>query len=395
MAETLDAIVVGLGAMGSAATYQLAKRGAKVLGIDRYSPPHALGSSHGDTRITRKAIGEGERYIPLALRSYELWREIETLTGRSLLTITGGLIISSRSPHAVSHVAGFFDNTVAAARRHGIAHELLDAAQIRARFPAFDVRDDEMGYHERDAGFLRPEECVAAQLDLAARHGARIHRDEKVERFEEKHGVVRVTTAHGEYVAKQLILAAGPWIRELLGDEYARHFAVTRQALFWFDVKGAIERFEPGRFPIFIWELQGAAQPIYGFPAIDGPGGGVKIASEQNLATTTPDTVDREVTAEEAREMFSTRVAPYLPDVGGHCVKSASCLYTMTPDSHFVIDRHPGHPAVIIASPCSGHGFKHSAAIGEVLAQWVLDGKSAIDVGAFRFRRDGEGSDAG
>jgi sarcosine oxidase len=256
MAQALDAIVVGLGAMGSAATYQLAKRGAKVLGIDRYSPPHAQGSSHGDTRITRKAIGEGERYIPLALRSYEIFREVEVLTGRSLLTITGGLIISSRSPHAVSHVAGFFDNTVAAARTHGIAHELLDAARIRARFPAFKVRDDEMGYFEHDAGFLRPEECVAAQLDLAARHGARIQRDEKVERFEEKGGAVRVTTSRGEYVAKQLVVAAGPWIRELLAEERARHFTVTRQS----------NASSPGAFPSSSGNCRARHNRSTGFP---------------------------------------------------------------------------------------------------------------------------------
>lgn len=387
MDETLDAIVVGLGAMGSAAAYQLAKRGAKVLGIDQFSPPHALGSSHGDTRITRKAIGEGERYIPLALRSYELWREIEAQTGRSLLRITGGLIISSRKPHAMSHVAGFFENTVAAARKHGIAHELLDAAQIRARFPAFNVRDGEYGYYEHDAGFLRPEECVAAQLELATRHGARSHFDEKVQAFEEIRGRVRVTTQRGEYVAKQAILAAGPWLPALLGERFARPFRVTRQAQFWFDVSAEYARFEPGRFPIFIWELQGASQPIYGFPAIDGPAGGIKVASEQDIATTTPEAVDREVSAGEAREMFALRVAPYFPDVDGRCVKSASCLYTSTPDSHFVIDRHPMHPSVIIASPCSGHGFKHSAAIGEVLAQLVLDGRSAIDIGGFAWSR--------
>ena len=387
MAETLDAIVVGLGAMGSAATWQLARRGAKVLGIDQYSPPHRLGSSHGDTRITRKAIGEGERYIPLALRSYEIFREVEGLTGRSLLTVTGGLIISSRSPHAMSHVPGFFDNTVGAARRHGIVHEVLDADEIRGRFPAFNVRDDEFGYFEQDAGFLRPEACVAAQLELATWHGARIHRDEKVEGFTQSGGVVSVATSRGQYAAKQLILAAGPWIASLVDKEYARLFRVTRQAQFWFDVPAAIARFEPGRFPIFIWELQGAAQPIYGFPAIDGPRGGVKIASEQDVAVTTPETVHRDVSAEEAREMYATRVAPYFPDVGARCVKSTSCLYTVTPDAHFVVDRHPEYSQVIVASPCSGHGFKHSAAIGEALAQMVLDGKSAIDLDPFSFSR--------
>src|SRR5580692_10504360 len=159
-----QAIVIGLGAMGSAALYQLAKRGASVLGIDRYAPPHVHGSSHGDTRITRLAIGEGEHYTPLARRSHEIWREIEKETGADLLTVTGGLILSSPTKTAFTHVEDFFENTLAAARKHGIAHELLDAGEIRKRFPQFAVRNDEVGYFEKEAGFLRPEECVRSQL---------------------------------------------------------------------------------------------------------------------------------------------------------------------------------------------------------------------------------------
>ena len=152
--------------MGSAALYQLAKRGVRILGIDRYAPPHELGSSHGDTRITRLAIGEGEHYTPLVKRSHALWREIERETGTSLLTPCGELIISSPNPSAHTHVAGFFQNTVDAARRHGIAHEMLDAAQIRSRFPAFHIRDDAFGYFEPEAGLVRPEACIAAELTL-------------------------------------------------------------------------------------------------------------------------------------------------------------------------------------------------------------------------------------
>ena len=192
MEKPLDAIVLGLGAMGSAALYQLAKRGGKVLGIDRYSPPHALGSSHGDTRITRQAIGEGEQYTPLVLRSNEIWREIEGRTAAALLTVTGGLVISSAAPRALCHVPGFFDNTVAAARKFGIEHELLDAAQVRARFPQFAVRDNEFAYFEPGAGFLRPETCLAAQLSLAEVHGAAIRREEQVLRFSETGSGVKV-----------------------------------------------------------------------------------------------------------------------------------------------------------------------------------------------------------
>ena len=369
MNEPLDAIVLGLGAMGSATLYQLAKRGVPAIGIDQFSPPHPFGSSHGDTRITRLAIGEGEEYTPLALRSHEIWREIEAETGRDLLTTTGGLIVSSAGPRAACHVPGFFANTLAAARRYGIRHDLLDAAEIRRRFPPFAVRDDEVGYYEHDAGFLRPEACIAAQLLLAERHGAAIHRGEKVLRFSEERGVVRLSTDLGEYRARRLVVTAGPWLPGLLGQTWAGRFTVRRQALFWFAAKRSAGRFEPGRFPVFIWELAGHAQPIYGFPAIDGAGGGIKIASEQHETATTPETVDREVGPGEAHALFQAQVRPYFPDLSGECVKAVACLYTMTADCGFVIEAHPLMPSVIVASPCSGHGFKHSAAIGERLAR--------------------------
>ena len=373
MQTRFDAIVLGLGAMGSATLFQLAKRGIRALGVDRFSPPHALGSSHGDTRITRLAIGEGEEFTPLALRSHEIWREIERETGSSLLTTTGGLVISGAGPRATCHVPGFFENTLAAAKRHAIRHDLLDAGEIRRRFPAFAVRDDEVGYYEHEAGFLRPEACISAQLALAAHHGARVHRNETVLRFAGEKDRVRVWTDKGHYEARRLVVTAGPWLPGLLGDTWAGRFAVRRQVLFWFGAERAIERFAPGRFPVFIWELAGHGQPIYGFPAIDGPGGGVKIASEQHAEATTPDTVAREVGPGEARALFDSQVAPHFPDLSGECVKATTCLYTMTADCRFVIEPHPEIPGVIVASPCSGHGFKHSAAIGERLAALASD----------------------
>lgn len=382
-----DAIVLGLGAVGSAATYQLAKRGARVLGIDQFSPPHSLGSSHGDTRITRRAIGEGDQYVPLVLRSHELWREIEAETGADLLTVTGGLWISSSARQAETHVENFFENTLAAARRFDIAHEVLDAAQIRKRFPQFNVRDNEVGYYEPDAGFLRPEACVSAQLQLAARHGAQIHPHERVESFSEASGVVTVRTDRAQYRARRLIVAAGPWVRNFLPPEQARFFAITRQVLYWFDMKGPLERFKAPSFPCFIWELQERRHVIYGFPAIDGQSGGVKIATEQYGVTTSPDAVAREVSEGEKREMYEALVAPYLPGLGQRCVKAVSCLYTATPDFHFVVDRLSPESNVILASPCSGHGFKHSAALGEALAELATKGGCTANLESFALGR--------
>ena len=354
--------------MGSAAAWQAAKRGARVLGIDQYAPPHALGSSHGDTRITRLAIGEGERYTPLVLRANEIWREIERETGESLHVVTGGLVISSPARSATTHVAHFFENTIAAARRFGIAHEILDAARIRARFPQFAVRDNEVGYYEPGAGYLRPERCIAAQLTLARRAGATLHTGERVTALEDRGDHVHVATDRGTYEAKQAILAMGAWLPQFLGQAAAQRLAVTRQVLYWFEPLGDIGEYEAPRFPIWIWELQETRHVIYGFPAIDGKGGGVKLATEQFALTTTPETVEREVSAAEAQAMHRELVAPHLPGLGPRCVKAVACMYTSTADAQFWIDRDPARRNVLVVSACSGHGFKHSAAIGEEAA---------------------------
>ncbi len=371
--------------MGSAASYQLARRGARVLGIDQFAPPHDLGSTHGETRVTRLAIGEGEHYTPLVIRSHEIWRVIERETGADLLTAKGGLIISSDGKSSVMHVEGFFRNTVAAARKYGIAHERLDAAEIRRRYPQFAVRDDEYGYFEPGAGFVRPEACIRAQLDLARKYGAELHVNETVLGFDPAADRVTVTTDKGTYSADQLIVAAGAWLPQILGGHFARFFQVFRQVLYWFDVEGNVAPFRPERFPIFIWELQESRQAVYGFPVIDGAS--IKIATEQYDGTTTPQTVARTVAPQEIAAMYQNFVAPCFPAVGPRCLRTATCLYTVTPDFGFVIDRHPASDRVIIASPCSGHGFKHSAAIGEALAELVLDGKSRHDLGPFRLDR--------
>ena len=384
--QRYDTLVLGLGAMGSAALFQLARRGQNVAGIDQCSPPHALGSSHGDTRVTRLAIGEGAHYTPLVMRSHQLWREIEREAGRDLLTTTGGLIISSRSTTSRMHVADFFGTTVAAAERYGIAHEILDARAIRQRFPQFNIGDDEIGYYEHEAGFLRPEACVAAQLALAEKYGAAIHRNEKVLGFEESGAGVTVRTTKGTYAAERLIVSAGAWLPQLIASKYGQPFKIRRQVLFWFTPKGSIAPFQLGKFPIYIWEVQGRPQAIYGFPAIDGEHGGVKVATQQYETETTPDAVHRTVWDAEMRAMYDY-IAPYLPGFSDKCVKAVVCLYTQTPDAEFVIDTHPEMPRVIIASPCSGHGFKHSAAIGEALSEIVTQGRSRLDLSPFTFSR--------
>ena len=377
-----DVIVIGLGAMGSAACYQLAKRGARVVGIDRYAPPHTFGSTHGDTRITRLAIGEGEQFVPFAVRSHEIWREIEGETGADLMTTSGGLIMSPISGDELHGNASFLETTVAAATKFGIKHRLLTSTEIADEFPQFVLEGSEKGYFEDSAGFLRPERCVAAQLSLAEKYGAQLRLNERVLSVERDGTDVRVVTDLAEYSAAKVIVSAGPWVHEFVHGAPADLFKIYRQVLFWFDVSAAYEQYALESFPIFIWSFgRYPGDFFYGFPAIDGRDGGLKIASEEYHVTTPPEQVDRTVTTGETADIFKNYVSGRLRGVGETCVRSAVCLYTVTPDSNFVIDWMDDN--VLLASPCSGHGFKHSAAIGETLAELVLSGRSTIDISPF------------
>jgi sarcosine oxidase len=306
MSKKFDVGVLGLGAMGSAAAYQLAKRGKRVIGIDQFSPPHSFGSSHGATRITRQAIGEGEQYVPLVLRSYELWPEIEAASGKSLLSITGGLIMASEGSDATLHFNKFLDQTITSARKFGIDHAVLDADEIRARFPQFNLVGDERGYYEPMMGFLRPELCIESQLGLASNLGAEIRKNEKVLEFSPTSNGITIRTSSGEHVVDQVVVSAGAWVASLL-PEFAAWFKVQRQVLFWFELKHPIHAFLPGKFPVFIWAFgQHHDNFVYGFPAIDGVAGGIKVASEQRAVETTADAVDRTVKQHEIDEMFGT-----------------------------------------------------------------------------------------
>jgi sarcosine oxidase len=317
---------------------------------------------------------------------------IEREAGKRLMFRTGGLIISSETRGGSLHVENFFGKTIAAAKKFGIGHEILGAADIRKRFPQFNVADNEIGYFEPEAGYLLPEECVRAQISLAHSHGADVHFNEKVIGFSTDASKVEITTEMGTYAARNLIITAGPWLPELIDAEYSRLFKIYRQVLYWFDIKqGKRELFLPDRFPIFIWELQGGKQcGIYGFPAVDGHAGGVKIATEQLEQTTTPEFVDRQVADKEIEEMYEHFVGPYFPGLDRKCLRAATCLYTGTHGSRFAIDTHPEYPNITIVSPCSGHGFKHSAAIGESVAEKVLYGNCRLDLSNFSFSRFGK-----
>lgn len=383
--RTFDAIVVGLGAMGAAALYQLARRGAHALGIDRFQPPHDQGSSHGDTRITRLALGEGPQYLPLARRSHEIWRELEALTGRALLRQVGGLVFSSAEGRTMAHgAADFLQTTIDVARANGIPHEVLDAAEMGRRFPQFRFAGDERGCYEPSAGFVHPEACIAAQLEAARTLGATIRCGEAVAQWRPDGDGVMVQTEHGAFRAARMILTAGAWLPNLVPALTSRA-RIHRQVLHWFETEPPAELFFADRMPVFIRVPDSRAAMFYGFPAIDGPQGGLKIATEQFDHTCAPDGVERHVSVQESAAMFAlasphVRISPRL-------VRATVCKYAVTPDFHFVIDHVPGNDRVWFASACSGHGFKHSAAVGEALAQRVIEGRSDCDLNPFRASR--------
>jgi sarcosine oxidase len=386
-----DAIVIGLGAMGAATLYQLAKRGARVLGLDQFSPPHTLGSSHGQTRITRLAVGEGDAYVPLVRRSHEIWAELEAATGQSIYTRTHGLVLGPRDAPAVraDKTGDFVRRTIDIAQRNGIAHEVLDTADLRRRYPQFKLRGDEFAYWERDAGFVRPEVAIGAQLQQAQVLGATAQLQETVTGLAQDGDTVLVATNRGSYRADQVVLTAGPWLPQLLRDSTAKpalaqQFNVYRQVMYWFDVGAATPSFAVDQFPVFIWTLgDEAGSSFYGFPAA-GPGTpALKVATAQYQITTTPADIDRVVSPSEVDATLARLVTPHFNVPQARCTEAHACLYTVTPDHGFVIDRLAGWQGVHVASPCSGHGFKHSAAIGEVLARRVLGLPDASDLSAF------------
>ena len=377
MAETADVVVVGLGAVGSAALHRLAGAGARAVGIDRFHPPHDQGSSHGESRITRLAVGEGAAYAPLVRRSHEIWRELEAASGESLLLQTGGLVMGPREGGASHHGKDdFVRRTIAVATQHAIPHEVLDATAIASRFPQFELQGDEIACFEPSAGLVFPERCIATQLRLATGLGAQVYGGERVTSVVETSAGVAVHTDRRVLHAARVILTAGPWLPDLAGGRLREVASVYRQTLHWFAVHDPAE-YAPGRFPVFIW-MHGASETdyFYGFPVLPGTRS-VKVATEQYAEAVDPDTVDRAVPAAESAEVFQQHVAGRLRRVTADVQRSAACLYTVTPDRGFIIDALPGRSGVLMASACSGHGFKHSAAVGELLASQAIAASSA------------------
>lgn len=377
MTATFDVIVAGLGAMGSATACHLAARGARVLGIDQYAPPHTMGSSHGESRIIRQVYYEHPLYVPLVQRSFELWRKLERdASAPDLLTVTGGLMLGEES-------SGLIRGSRRAAATHGLPMEEIPIARLQDRYPQLVPMPGFVALLDPAAGFLDPERCVKAHLDVAASRGATINVNERVLSWEPVGDGVRVKTERATYEAGRLVLTAGPWLPELLGARAPR-LTIERQTVIWFEPPGDRAMWMPDRFPIFMCEFSDG-QLIYGFPL--GPRGWKAAVHYEGEEVSDVRAMRRSIEPRDITRVRSAvaRLFSWVRDA--RVLDSAECLYTDTLDLRFIIDFLPGVPQVLVSSPCSGHGFKFASAIGELQAAMILGDKPTFDVGAFRFDR--------
>lgn len=379
---SFEVVVVGLGAVGSATLYQLARRGVRVLGIDRGSPPHSAGSSGGESRITRRGIGEGEAYVPLAIRSHEIWRELEETSGEPLWLQCGLLILGPEDGRAQVHgAADFVERSASAALRHGIAHERLDTREIGERFPQFILRGDETAYFEPEGGVAFPERCIAAHLMEAEALGAVVLRDTEVAEVLDGRRQASVITDSARFEADAVVLAAGAWLNTLAPA--ALRLAFQSQTLHWFEC-GEPDLYAPGRMPAFIWmHGEGPEDSFYGFPAMgEGFTPGVKLAMECVAGWDRVEDASRDP-PQSSSAMHALHVSGRLHQVGPKALRSQVCLYSMSPDADFSIGRAGDHGRLLVASACCGHGFKHSAAVGELIARSLTESGGSHDISRF------------
>lgn len=379
-------MVVGLGANGSSTLYHLSRTGRKVIGIDRFTPPHTHGSSHGESRIIRQAYYEDPIYVPLLKAAYQEWDGLEKASGKKLFLKTGGLMLGKKDTAVVL-------GSKLSADTHGIPYEYLDAATLRQRFPAFRPPDNTVGILEKEAGILFPEECIRTFLDQAAAKGAAVHYEEPVIKIEPAAGSIAITSTKEKYSVGSLILSAGAWTNQLLSGlgsgamppQTPLPLTIKRQVLFWFAIDNARDndRFLPANMPIFIWEYK-EGKMFYGFPDL---GTGIKIAPHHRGRSIDPDDLTQDVSREEIEEMKDIARDYLYLDTDPVFQKSAVCMYTNTPDENFIIDHHPATSNIILASPCSGHGFKFSSLTGRILSDMALGNDTGFDLSPFSLTR--------
>jgi sarcosine oxidase len=370
-----DVIVIGVGGMGSAAVYHLAKRGLRVLGLERYDVPHAMGSSHGHTRIIRMAYFEHPSYVPLLGRSYDLWRELQNDAGEQLLYITGSLDIDRAGGRVTQ-------GSLQSCRDHGLEHEVLSNTDIMSRFPAYQVADDIQAVWQAEGGFLLSERCIVSHVVQAQANGAVVHGRERLLEWSPTTGNgVHVTTDKGEYEAGHLVFCAGAWTASFL--DFLRDSAVPeRQVLIWLQPTRP-ELFQLDSFPVFNFRVDEGH--FYGFPIFGVPG--MKFGRYHHLGEIVdPDRLTRECDARD-EQLLRDFAKRYFPTATGPTISMTTCMFTNTPDEHFILDLHPEYPQVSIAAGFSGHGFKFASVVGEIMADLATDGTTSHDVSRFAVDR--------
>ncbi len=372
--ERYDVIVAGVGGMGSATAYHLAARGLRVLGLERYDIPHEMGSSHGHTRVIRLAYFEHPSYVPLLRRAYALWRDLESRAGEQLLTITGS--IDAGPPGA-----RIFEGSREACEMHGLEHEILTSAELSARFPGYRLPPETRAVLQPDGGFLTPERCIVAYVTLAQSLGAEIRTRDAITSWEATGDGVRVSSDRAVYEADRLVVTAGAWAGKLVA-ELGATVTPERQVLGWFQPRDPA-LFQPSTFPVF--NLSVDEGHFYGLPIHGAPG--VKVGRYHHLEEACdPDAVDRECHPRD-EEVLRSFVERYLPAGAGPTMALKACLFSNTPDEHFILDRHPEYAQVAIAAGFSGHGFKFCSVVGEIMADLTERGETSHDIGMFRLQR--------
>ncbi len=374
MTGRFDAIVVGVGGMGSATLWQLARRGQKALGLEQFDIPHSSGSSHGINRIIRLAYYEDPSYVPLLKRAYELWRELEAACGERILHITGS--IDASEPEGI-----VFSGALESCKLHDLPHEILTSAELSKRFPGYQLPDDYLALYQKDGGFLLSERAIVQHTEEAMKLGAEIHGREEVLDWTSSSNGLSVRTTRGVYQTEKLIFTAGAWMGRLV-DELASLLRPERQVLAWLQPLEPA-KFTPETFPVF--NLTVPEGRYYGFPIYGNPG--FKIGRYHHRDQTidpaeplrAPDAVD-----EEILRAFTRR---YTPAADGPALALRTCIFTNAPDEHFIIDTLPGDDRVVIASPCSGHGYKFCSVVGEILTDLAIDGSTRHDISLFRLDR--------
>jgi sarcosine oxidase len=373
--QRFDTIVVGVGGMGSATVYELAKRGRRVLGLEQFDIPHSRGSSHGYTRIIRLPYYEHPAYVPLLLRAYDLWDEIQARAGEQLLYITGSLDAGPEDDWV-------FKGALQSATLYNLPHEVLTSADITRRFPGYRLPPETMGLLQPRGGFLTPERCIVAYANVAMSLGAEIHGRETVQSFAAtSQGGVRVTTDRRVYESDSLVFTGGAWMSRLLPilDGLA---VPERQVLAWLQPSRP-ELFAPDRFPVFNCAVPEGR--FYGFPVFAVPG--FKFGKYHHRSETgDPDHLLTEPTPED-EAVLRDFAAKHFPDGAGPTMALHPCMFTNSPDEHFILDRHPDHPQVTLAAGFSGHGYKFCSVIGEIMADLVERGASRLDISLFRLGR--------